>query len=65
MDCRLSDDKPLAKPTLAYYQLDPLEQTSVKFDSKYKIFIKEKLFENIICEMAAILSRGRWVDSCL
>ena len=41
-------------------------QTSVKFQLKYKIFIHEYAFENIVCEMAAILvailSRGRWVE---
>ena len=26
------------------------------------IFIQENAFENIVCEMAAILSRGRWVN---
>ena len=25
------------------------------------IFIQENVYENIVCEMAAILSRGRWV----
>ena len=37
---------------LAYCQLDPWEQTSVKFESKYKIFIHENAFENVACEMA-------------
>ena len=27
-----------------------------------KVFIHEKASENIVCEMAAILSRGRWVN---
>ena len=27
-----------------------------------KLFIQENVFENVICEMVAILSRGRWVD---
>ena len=27
-----------------------------------KTLIPENAFENIICEMAAIVSRGRWVD---
>ena len=27
------------------------------------IFIKENAFENIICEMVTILSRGKWVNS--
>ena len=27
-----------------------------------KLFISENAFENVVCEMAAILSRGRWVN---
>ena len=33
----------------------------MKFKPKYKIFIHENAFENIVYEMAAILSRERWV----
>ena len=33
--------------------------------SKYKIFIQENAFENVVFEMAAILSWGRWVKSTL
>ena len=28
-----------------------------------KLFIEENAFENVVCEMAAILSVGRWVNS--
>ena len=38
MACRLFGAKPLSKPILGYYQLDPYEQSSVKFPSKYKTF---------------------------
>ena len=38
MACRLYGAKPLSDPRLDHYQLDPWEQTSVKFLSKYKIF---------------------------
>ena len=34
--------KPLSKPMLGYCQLDPKEQTSVKFQSKYKTFHSQK-----------------------
>ena len=34
MACRLSSPKPLPEPLLPYRQLDPCEQTSVKFESK-------------------------------
>ena len=32
-----------------------------RLSSVLKLFIHENAFENIVCEMAAILSRGRWV----
>ena len=33
-----------------------------KLNQNFNIFIQENAFENIVCEMAAILSRGRWVN---
>ena len=42
MACRLIGAKPLSQPMLGYCQLDPKEQTSVKFLSKYKIFHSQK-----------------------
>ena len=30
----------------------------MKLEWKYKIFIRENAFENVICEMAAIFSEG-------
>ena len=57
MACRLIRTKPLPEPILTYCQLDPQEQTSVKF-------IHESAFKNAVCEMAAILTRGRWVNPC-
>ena len=58
--CRLFGTKPLSKPILGYCQLDPYEQTSVKFQSKYYFVINENASENIV-----ILSRGRWVKDIL
>ena len=63
MACRLLGVKPLSKPMLRYCQLDPQVLTSVKFESKYKIFIHENAFENIVSEMAAILSREERVNA--
>ena len=64
MACRLFGAKPLSKPMLGFGQLDPKEQTSMKFDLKYQIFIHESTFENIICKMVAILSRRMsWYQS--
>ena len=42
MACRLFGAKPLSKPTVGYCQLDPKEQTSVKFWSQYKTFHSRK-----------------------
>ena len=43
------------------YQLDPKEQTSVKFQLKYKIFFQQIPFQNF-CKMFAILYRHHWVN---
>ena len=51
--------KPSPEPMSTYGQLD---QTSLKFESKFNIFISENAFENVACEIAASLSRGRWVS---
>ena len=56
MACRLLGTKPLPEPMLAYCQLASWEQISVK------IFIQENAFEIVVCQVAAILSRGRWVN---
>ena len=42
---------------------DALEQISMEFYLNFKYFIQENVFEHVVCEMVAILSRGRWVDS--
>ena len=38
MVCRLVSAKPLSKPTLTYSQLDPEEQTSIKFETMFARF---------------------------
>ena len=63
MDGRRFGAKPLSKPMLDYCQLASWGQTSVKFQLKKIIIIQKSAFEIIVCEMAAILSRGRWVKS--
>ena len=62
MACRLFDAKPLFKPMLGFCfcQMDPWGQT---FNQNTKLFIHENASENVVCEMAAILSRGGWVSS--
>ena len=61
MACRMFGANPLPKPMLVYCLLDPWEQSSVKFESKYNFFIHENAFENVVCEMAAIRSR-KWIN---
>ena len=55
MAWRLFDSKPLSKPVLGYWQLNPSEQTN--FNQNTTLFIYENASENIGCEMASILSR--------
>ena len=50
MACRLFDAKPLSKPMLLYCQLDHLEKNFNEILNAA---------ENIVCEMAAILSTVR------
>ena len=44
-------------------QLNPHEQTSVKFYTKYKTFHSRKYIYEYILQKAAILSRGRWEEA--
>ena len=41
-------------------QLDPCGQISVKFNQNTELCIHENAPEYVVCEMTAILSRGRW-----
>ena len=59
--CCLFAAKPLTEPMLTYCQLDALEQTSVKFESKHKYFSWKNAFENAVCKMASILFRAQHV----
>ena len=57
MACCLHGAKPLSEPVLDNYQLNPQEQYSVKFNENTNFFYSRKAFDNIICEMATIVSR--------
>ena len=46
-------------------KLDPWEQISVKFQSQLKHFHLENALENVVCEMASILSRPQCVNTCI
>ena len=61
MACRLFADKPLSKPMLGYCSLDPWEQIQCSFNRNSNIFVQENVFENVVYEMASILSRYRCV----
>ena len=56
--CRLFDTKPLPEPMLAYCQLNKLQWN---FNRYIKLFIHENAFESVVCKMASISFRGRWV----
>ena len=58
----LFSTKALPETKTIYCQLGPQEQTWVKFESNTKLFNQEIAFENVVCVMVTILSRGRWVD---
>ena len=47
---------------VGYCELDPQEQVELNFNQNTQLFIHENASENIVCEMAAILSRERWVN---
>ena len=58
----LFDNKPLSEPMLTYCQLDPKnEDISKKFHFKFRVFIQENAFENIVRKMEAILSRSQYI----
>ena len=50
MACRLFGAKPLSEPMPAYLWFDHLEQTSVQFESKYKIFhLRKCIWKGRLC----------------
>ena len=55
MACRLFGAKPLSEPIMIYFQ-SLYRSILMKIIWNSKVFIKETAFENIVCEMAAILS---------
>ena len=60
MACCLFGTKPLLEPMLTLL-IEPLGTNFSEIQIKTKFFIHENAFENVVFEMAAILSRGRWV----
>ena len=65
MACRLDGAKLLSEPMPPYCQVHPKEHISMKFYWNSNIFFQENAFEHVVCKMAAILSRGRWIKLLL
>ena len=65
MACRLFCAKPLSEPMLEYCHLNGTIRNTLQwnFNHNTKLVIHKNASENIVCEMAAILSRGRWVKT--
>ena len=62
MACSLFGTEPLPELMLTYRQLGPYEQTLGKFELRERIFFHKNTLENVDWEMAALLSKGRWVN---
>ena len=66
MAYRLFGAKSLSKPMLDYFvEWDLGNKFPWKFKQNAKLFFHENAFENIICEMAAILSREDELRVCI
>ena len=63
MACRPDGARPLSEPLLPYCLMDPWEQTSMNVNRNSYIFIHENALGNVVCEMAANLSRPQCVNS--
>ena len=62
MACHLFGTKPLSKPMLGYCHLNLRNKLQWNFNQNTKLLINEIAFENIVCKMTTIFSRGRWVN---
>ena len=58
MACRLFGTKPWSEPVLGYCQLDLGNKVQWNFNQNTRLFIHENASQNIVCDTAAILSRG-------
>ena len=62
MACRLFGAKPISKPTVVFFVNCTIRnKLQWNFNQNTKLFIHENAYENIVCEMAPILFRGRCV----
>ena len=51
--------------TLLFHQLDYLQQTSVKFETKYKKRLRNNVFEGIVCEINSIFTSCVEIVICI
>ena len=64
MACRLIGAKPLSKQMVGYFVKWTLRnKLQWNFNQNTKFFIHGNVSENTVCDMAAILSGGRWVEA--
>ena len=61
MACRMLCTKPLSEPILDFCQLGPCDFFQWKLNQTTTIFTEEYARENVVCEMATILSRPKCV----
>ena len=55
--------KPLSKPMRVIVNWTLRNKLQWNWNRNTKFFINEIAFENVVCEMAAILFRGSWINS--
>ena len=64
MACRMFCAKPLPnRPNVHLLLIGHLRTNFSDIFIKCKLFIQENAFQNVICEIAAILSREKWVKN--
>ena len=59
--CCMTGAKPLSEPVLGYSDWTLRNKLQWNFNRNSNIFIQEHTFENVVCEMACILSRPQCV----
>ena len=62
MACHLLGAKSLPKPMLTCCRLALRCKLQWNWNQNTKLFIHENAFQNVVCEIASILSRRRWVN---
>ena len=63
MACHIFGTKPLSEPMLGYCQLNPKEQTSVKFQSKSRTFHSQKCIWKYRMQNGGHFVRGTWIKT--